>query len=46
LSQHGRDKNTSTALLVIKPRIIGPTPADEPAQAVWVGSESRLLTQM
>jgi type II secretory pathway component GspD/PulD (secretin) len=46
LSQHGRDKNTSTTLLVIKPRVINPPASDEPAPAFWVGSESRLPTQM
>ena len=46
LSQHGRDKNTSTTLLVIKPRVISPPASDEPAPAFWVGSESRLPTQM
>jgi general secretion pathway protein D len=46
MSQHGRDRNTSTTLLVIKPRVIDPPASEEPAPAFWVGSESRLPTQM
>lgn len=46
VSRHGRDKNGSTTLLVIKPRVINGPASDEPAPAFWVGSESRLPTPM
>ncbi len=46
LSQHGRDTNRSTTLMVIKPRIVDPSAAEDPVREIWVGSESRLLTQM
>lgn len=46
VSQHGKDTNRSTTLLVIKPRIIDPPPFDDTDRALWVGSESKLLTQM
>ncbi|MBI4875939.1 MAG: hypothetical protein HY822_14985 [Acidobacteria bacterium] len=46
LSQHGRDTSSSQTLLVIKPRIVSPAPAEEPSPWMWVGSEARLPTPL
>lgn len=43
LSRNGRDRRIGQTLLVIRPRVIGISPAEEPAQEIFTGPEARFL---